>query len=134
MYFLDANTCIYFLNGKYESIKTKILATPPNDIAIPSIVKAELLLGSYKSNQKTKNLEKLERFLQPFEIVPFIDLVTYVYADIRCTLEKAGQTIGPNDLLIAAIVKFNEGILITNNTDEFKRVKGLQIENWVQEK
>ena len=133
MYFLDANTCIYFLNGKYESIKTKILTTPPNDIAIPSIVKAELLLGSYKSNQRAKNIDKLERFLQPFEIVPFIDLITYVYADIRSSLEKAGQTIGPNDLLIASIVKFHEGILITNNTEEFKRVKGLQLENWVQE-
>ena len=134
MYFLDANTCIYFLNGKYESIKTKILTTPPNNIAIPSIVKAELLLGSYKSDQRAKNLDKLERFLQPFEIIPFIDLVTYVYADIRCTLEKTGQIIGPNDLLIAAIVKFHEGILITNNTEEFKRVKGLQLENWVQDK
>lgn len=133
MYFLDANTCIYFLNGKYESIKTKVLTTPPNDIAIPSIVKAELLLGSYKSDQRAKNLEKLERFLQPFEIIPFIDLVTYVYADIRCALEKTGQTIGPNDLLIAAIVKFHEGILVTNNIEEFKRVKGLHLENWVQE-
>jgi tRNA(fMet)-specific endonuclease VapC len=133
MYFLDANTCIYFLNGKYESVKTKILTTPPNDIAIPSIVKAELFLGAYKSDQRAKNLEKLERFLQPFEIIPFIDLVTYVYADIRCTLEKTGQIIGPNDLLIAAIVKFHEGILITNNPEEFKRVKGLQLENWVQE-
>ena len=134
MYFLDANTCIYFLNGKHESIKVKILSTPPNDIAIPSIVKAELLLGLYKSEQKKKNLEKLEKFLQPFGITPFIDLITYVYADIRCTLEKTGKTIGPNDLLIAAIVKFHEGILVTNNTEVFKRVKGLQIENWAQEK
>ena len=63
MYYLDTNTCIYFLNGKYESIKKKILSTPPNEIAIPSIVKAELLLGAYKSKKRNANLEKVEKFL-----------------------------------------------------------------------
>ena len=127
MFFLDANTCIYYLNGKYQSIKDKILNTPPNEIAIPSIVKAELLLGVYKSKKRTGNLEKLEIFLQPFEIVPFSDLITYVYADIRSDLEKRGKIIGPNDLIIASIVKFHDGILITNNFSEFKRVKDLNI-------
>ncbi len=39
MYFLDTNTCIYFLNGRSESIKEKILTTAPIDIAIPVVVK-----------------------------------------------------------------------------------------------
>lgn len=133
MYFLDTNTCIYYLKGKHESIKKKILSTAPNDIAIPSVVKAELLLGAYKSRNREDNLEKLEKFLQPFEIFPFFDLVTYVYADIRSVLEKNGQLVGPNDLIIASIVKFHEGILVTNNADEFKRIKGLNIENWICE-
>jgi tRNA(fMet)-specific endonuclease VapC len=42
------------------------------------------------------------------------------------------QLIGPNDLLIAAIVKFHEGVLTTNSTEEFNRVEGLKMENWVQ--
>ncbi len=131
MYFLDTNTCIYYLKGKYESIKKKILSTAPNDIAIPSVVKAELLLGAYKSKNREDNLEKLEKFLQPFEVFPFFDLVTYVYADIRSVLEKNGQLVGPNDLIIASIVKFHEGTLVTNNIDEFKRINGLNIENWI---
>ena len=131
MYFLDTNTCIYFLNGKYESIKEKIISTSPNEIMIPSIVKAELLLGVYKSKKQKENLEKVELFLQPFEITPFIDSMSYVYADIRSSLEKTGKAIGPNDLLIASIVKFHEGILISNNIREFKRIKGLSVENWV---
>ena len=65
MYFLDTNTCIYFLNGKYEYIKTKILSTPPNEISIPSIVKAELLLGAYKSKKRKENTEKVEKFIEP---------------------------------------------------------------------
>jgi len=49
MYYLDTNICIYFLNGRYESIKAKILSTPANEIAIPSIVKAELLSAPIKA-------------------------------------------------------------------------------------
>ncbi len=131
MYFLDTNTCIYFLNGKYESIKNKILSTPPNAIAIPSIVKAELLLGAYKSKNKTVNVEKVEQFLDPFEIFPFVDLMTYVYVEIRTSTESVGTNIGPNDLFIASIVKFHEGVLVTNNVREFERIDGLQIDNWV---
>lgn len=130
MYYLDTNTCIYFLNGLSESIKDKILSTSPSEIVIPSIVKAELLLGAYKSKSKGSTLEKVERFLQPFEIVPFDDQMTYCYADIRSYLESRGKIIGPNDILIAAIVRFHEGTLITNNVDEFKRIPGLKVENW----
>ena len=132
MYYLDTNTCIYFLNGKYESIKTKILTTLPNEIAIPSIVKAELLLGAYKSKNRKGNIEKVEKFLEPFEIVSFDDVMTYVYADIRYTTEKVGDIVGPNDLFIAAIVKFHEGILVTNNVKEFSRIEGLKIEDWIK--
>ena len=132
MYFLDTNTCIYFLNGKYEFIKEKILATPPNEIQIPTIVKAELLLGAYKSKKRKENIEKIEKFLEPFEVIPFIDLITYTYAEIRNDIEKKGEVIGPNDMLIASIVKFHEGILVTNNVKEFDRIKGLKIENWAK--
>lgn len=130
MFCLDTNTCIYFLNGRYESIKNKILSTPPIEIAIPSVVKAELLLGAYKSKNRHKNTEKVEEFLEPFEILSFSDLATYIYAEIRSLTEKKGESVGPNDLLIAAIVKFHDAILVTNNVNEFKRVKGLKIENW----
>ena len=132
MYFLDTNTCIYFLNGKYEFIRDKLLATPPNEIQIPTIVKAELLLGAYKSKKRKENIEKVEKFLEPFEVIPFIYLITYTYAEIRNDIEKKGEVIGPNDMLIASIVKFHEGILVTNNIREFERIKGLKIENWAK--
>ena len=132
MFFLDTNTCIYFLNGRFDFVKEKILSTPPNEIQIPTIVKAELLLGAYKSKKRKENTEKVERFLEPFEIIPFIDLITYTYAEIRNEIEKKGEVIGPNDMFIASIVKFHEGILVTNNVNEFARIKGLKIENWAK--
>lgn len=131
MYYLDTNTCIYFLNGKHESIRDKLIITSPNEIAIPSIVKAELLLGAYKSKNRKENTEKVRQFLEPFEVIGFDDLMTYVYADIRYKTEKNGDIVGPNDLFIASIVKFHDGILVTNNVKEFKRIEGLTIQNWV---
>ena len=130
MFCLDTNTCICFLNGRYESIREKLLSTPPNEIGIPAVVKAELLLGAYKSHNRKKNTEKVGRFLEPFEIIPFSDQTTYVYAQIRSEAEKKGAIVGPNDLLIAAIVKFHDAVLVTNNVKEFRRIKGLKIDNW----
>ncbi len=130
MYFLDTNTCIYFLNGKYENIRDRLLSLSPAEIRIPVIVKAELLLGAHKSVKRRENLEKAAQFLEPFDIVPFTDSMTLLYAEIRSEIERKGMGIGPNDVLIASIVQFHEGTLVTNNVREFERVPGLKIENW----
>lgn len=130
MYFLDSNTCIYFLKGESASIRAKVLSTPPIQIKIPSVVKAELLLGAYKSKAPEKTLEKLGLFLEPFEVVPFDDAVCHEYAAIRKQTEQEGKVVGPHDLLIAAIVRFHQGILVTRNTREFSRIENLTIQNW----
>ncbi|MBU4316998.1 MAG: type II toxin-antitoxin system VapC family toxin [Proteobacteria bacterium] len=130
MFFLDTNTCIFYLNGTSPAVKGKILATSPAQIKICSMVKAELLFGAYKSRQKQSNLEKVAAFLEPFEIIPFDDQAAYVYADIRSKTETTGRNVGPNDLLIAAVVLFHNGMLITNNVIEFSRIDDLKIEDW----
>ena len=52
------------------------------------------------------------------------------YAEIRADLKKRGAIIGVNDLFIAAHARSLGLRLVTNNSAEFKRVKGLAIENW----
>lgn len=133
MYFLDTNTCIYFLKNTYPSLSERWLSIPPKNIKIPAIVKAELLFGAYKSVYKEAVLEKLAVLLSPFEIIPFTDEMTLTYAEIRSRLERKGQIIGPNDLLIASIVKYNQGILVTHNVRDFSRVKDLKLESWGRE-
>lgn len=103
----------------------------PNNIKIPSIVKSELLYGAEKSQYKSKNLSNINIFLEPYEIVPFDDTCSVIYSKIRAELEQTGMIIGPNDYIIAATVLSNNGILITNNTKEFERIKNLKIENWI---
>ncbi len=129
-YFLDTNICIYFLKGKNVSLKKKLLSYKPTDIKIPSIVKAELLVGAEKSERKKENFDKINRLLLPLEVIGFNDLESIEYSKIRASLEKKGEVIGPNDIIIASIVKANNGVLVTNNTKEFKRVKGLKIKDW----
>ena len=56
------------------------------------------------------------------------------YAEIRATLERAGQTIGANDLLIAAHARTLDLTLVTNKLREFERVPGLRLEDWLERK
>ncbi len=121
------------MKGKFNQLKEILLSKNPNDIKIPAIVKAELLYGAEKSKQRKSNTEKINAFLFALQIVGFGDFETVAYSKIRTSLEKKGLPIGPNDLIIAATVKANDGVLVTNNTKEFERVEGLLIENWAQE-
>ncbi len=130
-YVLDTNTCIYFLNKSSENIMSKMKSLSPTDIKLSSITITELLFGAEKSRAKKKNKEIVQRFADNFEQIPFDSLCCQVYAEIRNSLEKKGTPIGPMDLLIASISLTHNMVLVTNNTKEFKRVKGLMIENWM---
>ena len=129
MYFLDTNTCIDFLKNLSENVRNRFLSIPLNEIKIPVVVKAKLLLGAYKSN-KTETLERTIQFLELFEVIPFTDEMSYTYAEIRKELEAKGNRIGANDLFIAATALNKKAILVTHNTREFIRIDGLQLEDW----
>ena len=131
-YYLDTNTCIYFLKGTHPSVRQKLGACKPSDVRVPAIVMAELLFGAEKSQRVKQNTEKVLAFLFPYEIVPFDAAAAQAYAKIRHGLQKAGQPIGANDMIIAATAQANGGVLVTNNVAEFRRVKKLKVENWAK--
>ena len=133
MYIVDSNTCIYFMNGKYPSVRDKFLSISPKDIKISSVVKGELLLGAFKSQAREQTTKKVEKFLKPFDVIDFTDKMSYDYAEIRAALEKSGNSIGANDLLIAATALNQKAILVTHNIDEFSRIQNLEIEDWFEE-
>ena len=132
MHFLDTNICIYFLKGTHPPVSTRLMQQVPEDIKIPSVVKAELLFGAAKSIKREENEKFINHFLKPFEIVPFDDDATTYYATIRSQTEAKGRPVRPNDLIIAATVLSRGGILVTNNTEEFRRIPNLPIENWTE--
>lgn len=130
-YLLDTSICIYFLNKSSENIIARMKSLSPADIKLSSITVAELFFGAEKSKAKKKNQTIVEAFTNNFEQIPFDNKCCRNYAEIRASLEKKGFPIGPNDLLIVSISLAHNMTLITNNVKEFKRVKGLTIENWV---
>ena len=131
-WFLDTNICIECLRGTSPLLKETLQSLEPSRIRIPSMVKAELLHGAAKSANPKRNQELVELFLGPFEIAAFDDEGAVQYSRIRSELERSGEMIGFNDLIIAATIIANNGTLVSSNIKEFKRVNGLKLENWVE--
>lgn len=129
-YLLDTNVCIRYLNGRSPQVRDQVERSHPDDLALCSIVKAELIYGALKSARPEKNLERARRFTDRFVSLPFDDAAALLYGEIRSTLEKAGTPIGPNDLMIASIARTHGVILVTHNLKEFSRVPGLELEDW----
>lgn len=130
MYLLDTNVCIHLLNGRNSNIEQRFRACSPADICLCSIVQAELLYGARHSQMVNSNLQRLKLFFAPLARIPFDDRSAEEYGVIRAALSEQGLIISPIDLLIAAIARANDAILITHNTKEFGRITGLRIEDW----
>lgn len=127
---LDTNACIRYLNGRAPKLKVRIDAASAADLLVCSVFKAELYFGAAKSNDPHRTLARQKAFLAPFRSLGFDDSAAEAYGQIRAGLEKKGQPIGPNDLLIAAIALANGITVVTCNTSEFGRIGGLLIDDW----
>ena len=132
LYFLDSNVCIdYMRKGKKaDLIDNKIFEVGPRNIKIPAIVSAELMHGAYKSKRPDETLNDTLNFLANFEIIAFDFPEADIYGQIRADLERKGQLIGNNDMFIAATALTHNATLVTNNTQEFSRIDGLQLTDW----
>ena len=131
-FLIDTNICIYIMNNHPPEVLQKFKSTGVGKVGISSITVSELHYDACKSNHIKKNINRLDEFLSPFEILSYDENASRYYGKIRSQLEKQGNIIGPLDVLIAAHALSNNLILITNNVKEFMRIKSLQVENWVE--
>lgn len=116
-----------------SGVRRRLTALFPQNIAVCSVVKAELFYGAMRSNNRARTLALQEAFLNNFVSLPFDDTAAKIFGIIRAELAASGTPIGPYDLQIAAIAIANNLILVTHNTREFGRVNELQIEDWEEE-
>ena len=130
-YMLDTNICIYIIKHQPENVIRKFMEHDPDDICISAITYAELAHGVEKRQAREKNRVALMLLLSEIQIVSFDDLAAQVYGVVKADLQKKGTLIGPMDTLIAAHAKALNLTLVTNNTKEFARVDGLELEDWV---
>ena len=131
-YLLDTNICIYIMNRRPIEIIHKFKQFNVGEIGISTITVSELQYGAVKSDNPKLNVQRVEEFLVPLELIPYDLNAANFYGEIRYNLEKRGQVIGPLDMLIAAHALSNHIILVTNNEKEFQRVNNLRIENWIK--
>ncbi|MBQ7733465.1 MAG: type II toxin-antitoxin system VapC family toxin, partial [Synergistaceae bacterium] len=84
IYYLDTNTCIFYMRRQYEKLCSKVDSLI-ECIKLPAIVKAELLVGAFKSADPKQVLKDSLAFCEPFEIVPFDDTMTEIYGKIKAS-------------------------------------------------
>lgn len=139
-YMLDTNMiiflkeCIYSdkeeMKLRYKKLKEAFDKIKRDDICVSSITYAELEYGINKSNKREQNRLAVTMLMSQIEILSYDSLAAMHYGEIRSSLEKSGNVIGPNDLLIASHARSRGLILVTNNISEFRRVDGLRIADW----
>ena len=131
---LDTDTCIAIIKGKPPQVLRRFNAYKVGEIGISSVTLAELEFGVAKSLHQEKNQAALEEFVLPLEIAGFDHEAARVYGRVRAMLEKKGTPIGSLDTLIGAHALALGVTLVTNNTREFSRVKGLTVVDWLDDK
>jgi tRNA(fMet)-specific endonuclease VapC len=129
-YLLDTNVCVDFLNRRYPSVTERIRTSSPEDLCLSSVVVAELRYGADRSERRAENHERLDVLTAEIQCLDFDLEAARVYGRIRSALESEGAPIGPYDMMIAAHALSQGLILVTDNEREFRRISGLEIENW----
>jgi tRNA(fMet)-specific endonuclease VapC len=107
-----------------------LLAQPPSNVGLPSVVLYELELGAARSQAPADLKARLDALVRTLQVLPFGEAEARAAARIRASLESEGKPIGPIDVLVAATALEQHAVLVTHNTKEFRRVKGLRVEDW----
>ena len=128
MTLLDTNTIVHYIKGN-PGVVQRMQASSPGELAVPSIVVYELERGTLQT-KSTKRRSLIAAVLQPLQVISFDGDAALEAAHIHTELKSKGVLIGPIDLLIAGTARSRGAMLVTNNTSEFRHVKGLRIDDW----
>lgn len=131
-YLLDTDICIYLARNQPPAVAERLARVPLETVAISVVTLGELAYGAERSQRTSETLAQLERFASVVRVLPLDAGVSAQYGRVRAVLERGGSPIGANDLWIAAHALALNITLVTNNGREFRRVRGLRVENWVR--
>src|SRR5205085_11334159 len=129
-YMLDTDICSYVMKRSHDALLRRLQKVPVSDVCVSVVTKSELLYGVEVSPRRQQDEAALNAFLNYVEVLDFPDSASSHYARIRAQLKKSGKMIGANDLFIAAHARSLGLTLVTHNTQEFRRVQRLAIEDW----
>ena len=129
-FLLDTNVCVDYFTGRYPKVVAHLQASSPEDLFVSSVVVAELRYGADNSARRRTNHTRIDVFVEEIEVLDFDLGAAAAYGRVRARFEEGGPPIGPNDMLIAAHALSRRLTVVTDNTEEFRRVKGLKVANW----
>jgi tRNA(fMet)-specific endonuclease VapC len=129
-YMLDSDTFSYLVREQ-TPVLAKVALIGSQNLAMSVISQGEVLFGLARRPLGNARQKRLLALLDAITVLPLTAEVATAYSRVRAALEGAGIPIGPNDYWIAAHALSLGVTLVTNNTREFKRVKGLKVDNWV---
>lgn len=130
-FLLDTNIVSDLVRNPQGQIASRVRKVGEALVATSIVVAAELRYGAEKKSSPRLALQ-LEAVLGALPVLPFESPADEFYGRVRVQLEALGKPIGSNDLLIAAHALSLGCTLVTDNTREFARVRGLKVENWLR--
>lgn len=131
VYLLDTNIVSDLVRVPQGRAASRVRMVGDSAVCTSIIVAAELRYGAAKKGS-ARLTAQLEAVLLALPVLPFESPADATYGRLRAQLERAGQPIGGNDLLIAAHAMALGHTLVTDNEREFVRVTGLRCENWLR--
>ena len=108
------------LEAKFDNVNTE-------NCFISEITLAELKFGVEKSEKLEK--KALDNFLTSVQILPIFHSLD-LYAKEKARLQKAGTPVDDFDLLIGVTSTMHKLTMVTNNTNHFKRINAIKLEDW----
>ena len=129
MYLLDTDTLIYFLKGEPEVVRS-FRRNVESPMALSVITYGELVYGAAKSRNRTQNLAKVLRIAEIYPVVEVSRGVMDLFGSLKADLEKKEARLDDFDLLIASTALLLGYRLVTNNERHYRRIPGLDVENW----
>ena len=130
-YLVDTDVFSLMVKGQDASINTRLQTLVKGEATVSLITAGEFYYGVTHAPVSTLRDQRAQRLLDFFGLLPLDAEVAVSYGTVRADLRRAGTPIGPNDLWLAAQALAHGLTLVTRNTREFKRVKGLKVEDWV---
>lgn len=127
-YLIDTNIAILYMKGRFD-LDAKFDEVTAANCYISEITLAELKYGVEKSDKPEKNQKALDNFLSGVQILPIFHSLN-LYAREKVRLQKAGTPIDDFDLLIGVTAITHGLVMVINNTNHFKRISGIILEDW----
>ena len=134
IYMLDTDICIFLMRGESPELAAQVQTVPIQQQVMSAVTYAELTYGVQASagTKRKQNQAVLDSLVLHLAVLDWPQEAAQHYAEIRLDLKKRGAQLGAADLMISAHARAIGATIVTNNTKDFGRVKGLQVENWTK--